>query len=143
MDRNPPSARRPRIDAWPAAMRAVLMRHQAGPFVWGQSDCALFADAVAAMTGYDPLADCRGYTSEFGALKKLKAAGFDNVDELVAARFVEIAPVAAQRGDLGYPARIARPLMGPAVIDGAHAFSKGPEGFVVVPRSVIVRAFAV
>lgn len=124
-------------------MRLTLELHLNRPFAWGDSDCSLCFDAVEAMTGFDPIADIRGYRSRLGALRKLHAAGFETVFDLVATVFPEIPPAHAQRGDLGYPEQVSDCLMSPAVIDGTNAYSKGPDGPVVFPRSQIVRAFAV
>jgi len=103
----------------------------------------MFADVVRVMTGFDPIAEVRGYSSELKAVRKLRGAGFLTTFELVASHFPEIPPEMAARGDLGYPAEIPHPLMSPAVIDGAYAYSKGPQGAVIMPRSIITRAFAV
>lgn len=113
------------------------------PFDWGTSDCAMFADVVKALTGFDPIEGIRGYASELSAVRRLRAAGYVTTYELVAAHFPEIDPALAGRGDLGYPAEIPHPLMSPAVIDGAYAYSKGLDGAVIMPRSLITRAFAV
>jgi len=136
--------RRTRPADWPKRLRGVIARHRAAPFAWGDSDCAmLFAEAVEAMTGYNPIADGGTYTTRIGALRGLKKLGFDSVLDLVAARFVEIPPAHAMRGDLGFVAEVD-PLSSPAVIDGAVAHSKRDDvGHVLVPRGHIVRAFAV
>lgn len=136
--------RRPRVENWPALMRAVLSEHRALPFAWGVSDCSLFADVVLATTGFDPISAVRGYESEISALRKLRAAGFETTEQLVRAHFAEIPPAQAQRGDLGYPAVIRHPLMSPAVIDGPVCYSKSPgEGWVVFPTTDLATAFAV
>lgn len=124
-------------------MRAVIVRHINERFEWGHSDCSFVFDVVEAMTGFDAIEDLRGYESELGAILALKRAGFDTVRELVELCFNEIHPGMAGRGDLGYPETIAHPLMSPAIIDGAHCFSKQPAGGIVVPRAAIVRAWAV
>jgi len=124
-------------------MRATIARHINAPFAWGSSDCGFVFDWVRDACDFDPIDDVRGYTSEREALRAVRDAGFETVADLVAARFVEIDPAMAQRGDLGYPADIPHPLMSPAIIDGAHAYSKHPAGGVIVPRSAIVRAWAV
>jgi hypothetical protein len=123
-------------------MREVITRHAAAPFEWGVSDCSLAFDCVAAITGFDPIANIRGYTSAAEARRRLAEAGFRDVLSLVEARFPEIAPSEAQRGDLGFVAEVA-PLMSPAVINGAIAHSKALAGMAQIPRGLIVRAFAV
>ena len=132
-----------RSEDWPRIMRELIAQHMAQPFSWGGSDCAFVFEIVRAMTGRDILVDIRGYTSEAGALKRLNQAGHSNTLSLVQEHFVEIAPEMAQRGDIGYPRTIAHPLMSPAIIDGANAFSKDPSGGIVIPRSGIARAWRV
>jgi hypothetical protein len=125
-------------------MRAVLAEHRAHPFEWGVSDCSLFADVVYAITGFDPIAQVRGYDSEITALRALRVAGFQTTADLVRASFAPIDPAHAQRGDLGYPAFIRHPLMSPAVIDGPVAFSKSPgEGWIVFPVASLATVYAV
>lgn len=125
-------------------MREVLEHHRSLPFTWGTSDCALAFDVVRAITGFDPIANIRGYSSETGALLNLRRDGYEATLDLVATEFVEIPAAKAMRGDLGYPDRIAHRLMSPAVIDGPVAYSKSPgEGWVVVPTVSLARIFAV
>lgn len=134
--------RRPRRENWVQAMRGIIAARRGQPFAWGTCDCTMFADVVEAMTGFDPLSDCRGYASELGAIRALTRAGFTSVAQLVEDRFEEIPPLQAMRGDLGYPAEFG-PLMSPAVIDGNAAIGFGLYGLIHVPRAVITRAFAV
>lgn len=121
----------------------MIAEHMAKPFAWGASDCSFVFDIIFEMTGFDPIEDVRGYSTEAGAFKALKRAGFETTLDLVSEHFVEIPPGLAQRGDIGYPASIPNDLMSPAIFDGASAFSKEPSGGVIVPRDVIVRAWAV
>lgn len=123
-------------------MREAIALHQAMPFAWGVSDCTMFADVVRAMTGFDPIADYRSYTTEIGAMRMLKKAGVTSMLEYVAAIFPEIPPAMAGRGDLGFAAEIG-PLVSPAVFDGAVALSKNERGPLFKSRAHIVRAFAV
>lgn len=124
-------------------MRAVIERHMHEPFEWGGSDCSFVFDVIEAMTGFDAIADMRGYLTEAGALRAVRRAGFDSVLEIVQAAFSEIPPGLAGRGDIGYPAEIPHPLMSPAIIDGHLAFSKHPRGVVMIERTKIARAWAV
>lgn len=123
-------------------MREAIARHHAAPFGWGSSDCTMFADVVEAMTGFDPIAEYRSYTTEIGAMRMLKKAGVRSMVEYVERLFPEIAPAHAGRGDLAFTADIA-PLVCPAVIDGAMAHSKNANGPVIISRVEIIRAFAV
>ena len=124
-------------------MREAISEHVTAPFVWGASDCSFVFDIIRDMTGFDPIEDVRGYSTEAGALKRLMQAGYASALEIVERHFVEIAPAMAQRGDIGFPTTISRALMSPAIIDGANAFTKDPAGGLVIPRSQIARAWRV
>lgn len=113
------------------------------PFSWGQSDCSFVFDVIREMTGFDAIAQMRGYTNEAGAMKAVRKAGFSSVGAIVEANFQEIDPRLALRGDIGYPASVPHPLMSPAIISGPYAFSKEPLGNVVVPRTLLARAWRV
>lgn len=132
-----------RVENWPSIMRRAIAAHARQPFVWGASDCSFVFDIIRDMTGRDPIAEIRGYSSELGALRALRAAGYATTLDLIERNFVEIPPATAQRGDIGYPSNIAHPLMSPAIIDGANCYSKEPRGAVVFPRNHIARAWRV
>lgn len=137
------SERRPRVDGWASRLKTVIEAHQRQPFLWGASDCGVMAsDAVRVMTGFNPTEGLR-YGSERGALRAFRRAGYASALDLVEKLFPEVDPAHAQRGDLVYPMCVVDPLMSPAVLDGAYAFSKNQSGAVVIPRAMIVRAFAV
>jgi len=123
-------------------MREAIAYHQGKPFGWGVSDCTMFADVVYAVTGFDPIADYRSYTTEIGALRMLKKAGVTTMLEYVERLFPEIPPAHAGRGDLAFTSDIT-PLGCPAVLDGAMAYSKNEHGPVALSRAQIMRAFAV
>ena len=132
-----------RIEGWDQRLVEAIAAHQARAFAWGEADCgALFADVVMAVTGEDPLAEFRPWGSEQEALRRLAAAGHDSVLEAVAARFDEIVPVDARRGDVGYP-EVSLRLSFPAVVVGAVAVSRDEAGWVVLPRSRLLRCFKV
>lgn len=132
-----------RLDNWPERLAVVVSRHRRATFAWGRADCAtFFADAVAAVTGDDPFAAYRPWDSQLAAATRLVRAGCRSVEQFVAARFHEIAPSAAGRGDVGYLAERSA-LTCPAVIVGAEALSMSETGLVAVPRSLIVRAFRI
>lgn len=123
-------------------MREAIARHQVMPFAWGVSDCTMFADVVLAMTGFDPIAEYRSYTTEIGALRMLRKAGVSSMVEHIERMFTEIPPSLAGRGDLAFVAEVA-PLGSPAILDGSMAYSKNEHGPVSISRAQIVRAFAV
>lgn len=132
-----------RREDWPALMREIVSAHRDTPFEWGVSDCTFSLDIVLAMTGFDPIADIRGYFSELSALRRLRACGYETAIDLIAANFDAIPVSEAQRGDLVYPETIGHPLMCPAILDGHVAYAKGPGGFVTIPASQLHQAFAV
>lgn len=132
-----------RLPDWPERLVAVVAAHRRAPFEWGRYDCAtLFADAVDAVAGFDPLAAHRPWCSELGAATRLLRARLSSVEALVAATFPAIEPSAARRGDLGYTTA-AGPLTCPAVILGAEALVRTPDAISVVPREAILRAYRV
>lgn len=71
------------------------------PFVWGQSDCCLFAaDCVMAQSDIDPAASYRGsYDSALGARKALLRQHGD-IEAAFAAALQEVSPAMVQRGDV-------------------------------------------
>lgn len=90
------------IDGWEKRLNAVVAKHQLLPGEFGVSDCYIIPDdAVAAVTGDVMYPEARGYRTEAGAAKKLRRHGFANVREAFAARFREIPPTIARRGDIG------------------------------------------
>jgi len=87
---------------WEQALADYLAGHGGAVFAWGKCDCAMFAaGAVEAMTGINPAADVRGkYKSQAGAGRAIKQAGFADLGEWVSAKFDEVPPAFAQRGDI-------------------------------------------
>lgn len=129
---------------WEQRLMDTIARHQAASFKWGRHDCAtLVADAVAAVTGEDPLAAFKPWHGERTALRALQASGRASVSAWIAARFLGVEPAHAQRGDLGYVAGERHPLQFPAVIVGEHAVSRDEHAFIAFPRSLIVESYRV
>lgn len=65
-----------RLEGWPLKLSAFLRDRQFMPFEWGKNDCLMFpADAVLAITGFDPAAEWRGYSTQEEAEKLLKELG--------------------------------------------------------------------
>lgn len=89
-------------------MASVVKSYQKARFKLGEYDCCLFAaDCIHALTGRDPLADFRGrYATPIEAFTIIDGLGFDSFGALAESKFqelgfLEIAPVMAQRGDIG------------------------------------------
>ena len=132
-----------RLDDWPERLVAVVARYCGHPFVWGEADCAtFFSDAVAAVTGTDPLARFRPWRSETEACRRLIAARVPSIEAFVAANFSAISTANVRRGDLGFAAG-GKPLTSPAVVTGAEAVAMTPTGLVYFPISALRTAYGV
>lgn len=131
-----------RREDWPERLIEAIGTHAGLPFEWGISDCFLLPmDCVLAMTDTDPWWEERGYTSAAGAAKRLRRHGFASVADAFAAKFEEIPPTLAGRGDIGV---IETPdgLAGVVFMD-TGAIGKAEAGVRRVARSLVVRAFKV
>ena len=130
-----------RFDDWTDRLAAFLESRRAVPFAWGRNDCALFAaDAVAAMTGQDPAAALRGYSTAAEAARRMQAVG--GLAALAdAALGAQIDPKLAFRGDIVMLALRDRECLG--VVDGARIASPGEAGLLFLPRSAATLAWRV
>ncbi len=128
---------------WEQALADYLAAHGAAVFTWGTCDCAMFAaGAVAAMTGTDPAADIRGrYKSQAGAARAIKHAGFANLSEWVSAKFQEVPPAWAYRGDLVMASGSLGICNGPAALFVGE--ENGLAGLVSTPLQEWERAWRV
>ena len=132
-----------RPEGWEDRLLEEIERHRQLPFEYGTSDCLTFAvDCANAITIGNVMANQRNYSTQAGAFKALKNAGFDNVGDALASEFEEIPPAFAGRGDLGViegdEAIVA------VVFVGAHVVGKEqPGGVQQVSRSLVSRAFRV
>jgi hypothetical protein len=132
-----------RLENWPDRLMATVERHRTAEFEWGVYDCAtLFADAVQAVTGTDPLAAFRPWKTERSARMKMIKGGWKDMKSFCRDHFPDVAPSKAGRGDLGFAAQ-SHNLMCPAVIVGAHAVSRDEKGWIVMPTSLLTLAFKV
>lgn len=132
-----------RVDGWDVRLLEALEAQMAGPFAWGERDCAtLFAAAVTAVTGTDRSAPFRPWGSERTARRRLAAAGVRSVLAFCEREFDEIVPADARRGDVGFTADPA-PLVCPLVIVGEFAVGRSEDGIVHVDRSHLTRCFKV
>ncbi|PRD42184.1 hypothetical protein C5748_17110 [Phyllobacterium phragmitis] len=129
---------------WRTRLNAELDRSRMMPFAWGTNDCCTFAArCVLAVTGKDTTAAySTRYRTAKGALSTLKRAGFDDLTQLAAAHFEEIAPSLASAGDL---AAIRSDATGWAlgVVIGERIVFIGPEGLGSVPVTDAVKAYRV
>lgn len=134
-----------RVPDWVEALFATIACHEAQAFKRGKSDCwCMSLDVARAMTGTDPFADQRSYTSERGALRMLKRFGVENLGDAVETRLPEIAPMIARRGDLA----TFDEVMAVGVVMGEMVLSKSPlvadaNGMIAKPLISAKRAFRV
>jgi len=127
--------------AW--ALQLLLRQRAETPFVWGKSDCAIFAfDVVQLLTGRDVVADLRGtYSTAYGAMRVLVDQGglIGLADKRLGAR-------CAHGGTDGPPplGRIALltdqvcdqdgfPTGALGVVVGRRILAQGANGLVAVP----------
>jgi hypothetical protein len=134
---------RPRLFDWQTRLAAWLSTVRKTPFKEGRHDCALFAaGAVQAMTGTDLAAAFRGrYRTTRGGLRVLRREGFADHIDLAARHFDEIAPSAAQPGDLVAVQTPEGLALG--VVQGAAAYVPGRDGLALIPVKGASRAFRV
>ncbi len=132
-----------RIDNWPSRLVAAVAAAEKIPFAWGTHDCGSFAAVCEeAVTGETQFGDVLGnYKTALGAARRLKRAGFDNIEALVAARLPEVPVNFAQRGDFVVINTDIGPAIG--VNLGDVAVVPGPDGLVRYPRSSVRRAWRV
>lgn len=126
-----------RPDGWERRLKAFIDARKGQPFAWGANDCASFAaDAVLAQTGVDPMADWRGYDSEFGAARVLVTAGATSLADLVT-RVLTPCPVGlAQRGDVALVMQGNEPTL--MIVAGDWLIGPGLERMKMAPRSAAV-----
>lgn len=132
-----------RVDDWEQALVAAVNDRQNEPFRWGGADCVSLARAcVIAVTGNDPVPDLPAYDSEAGAGEAIAALGHASLADALRARFAEIHPATAGRGDLGIIAEHGREAM--VVCVGPYFVGRQPvAGTVRAERSRVAVAFRV
>ncbi|OCP17370.1 MULTISPECIES: hypothetical protein [unclassified Ensifer] len=136
-----------RRDDWRSRLEAAIDAVKAVPADWAkQADCGphLTGRAVEALTGVDVAAAFRGrYQSAAGALRVMKAAGFDNLGDLVASLLPEIHPSQAGVGDIAAIADDSPFGFALGVVDGERVFVMRPDGLGTVDLLAAQRAFKV
>lgn len=115
---------------WQLRLAAFVQERASMPFEWGRNDCCLFAaDAVQAMTGGDPAAPMRGYSSALGAQRLIEEAG--GLLELVSQYLGDpVSPHMAGVGDVVLLVNEGRDLLG--ICNGTSAIGAGPQGMAVL-----------
>ncbi len=124
---------------WQSRLQACLAERRQRAFEWGTHDCCLFVcDAVQAMTGHDPAAGLRGYTTELQAARLIKRLG--GLRAIAAARLgAEIAPALAQVGDVALIELEGRQSL--ALCGGGHWVAPGVDQLEVLPFGAALAAW--
>ncbi|MDP9809347.1 hypothetical protein J2W42_002195 [Rhizobium tibeticum] len=131
-----------RLSGWEKRLNAVVAKHQALPSEYGVSDCYLISDdGVEAVTGERMFPDALGYKTEAGAAKKLRQHGFETVRDAFAAKFEEISPVMAQRGDIGVIDRHG--VLSGGLFTSIGFMTRGIDAVEFLPASAVAYAFKV
>lgn len=83
------------------SVEALIRQYSGAPFAWGRNDCVrLVARHLRALGHRVSLVKAGSYRSELGAVRALKRAGFDRLEDALDARFVRINPAEAFVGDI-------------------------------------------
>lgn len=129
---------------WRARLSAEIEAHRCEAFSWGARDCALglAAGAVEAMTDTDLRRGWRGkYRTAAGALRALRASGYETLGDATAAVLPEVHPAFARDGDL---ALIEEGQIGAlAIFNGSTLIVLTLDGLGVRERDAARRAFKV
>lgn len=134
-----------RVPDWVNALFAAVANHEAQAFERGVSDCWCMAlDVAKAITGSDPFADKRRYTTERGALRMIKAYGVSNLSDGLATRLPETPVMTARRGDIA----AFDEVMAVGVVMGDMVLTKSPlvnaeNGMLARPLISAHRAFRI
>lgn len=133
-----------RFEDWFERLAEVIAKHDALPFEYGVSDCAVLPfDAIEAQTGGLPELLRMPYHDNESAQRAARARGCKNLAELFAKALPEIPVAFAGRGDVGIADYRGAIIGGGVVVVGIDLIGKGHEGTVRLPRQYLNRAFRV
>lgn len=135
-----------RLRDWRSRLHQAVEERRRDPFSFEEGrDCALFvADCVLAMTGEDPAAQFRGrYTTDIGAMRVIRSAGFADLGDLVSSRLDEIAPARARAGDVAAVATDSPFGVALGVFIGEQVIARDHDGLATFSRAAVTRAFRV
>ncbi len=126
-----------RQHGWEMRLAMVCSAAAGRPFVRGVHDCCTFAREVEiALTGGTLFADSGRWRTPAGAVMALRRMGYATIRDMLDARLIACAPLAARRGDLIMTDAPGADDMGAiAVVTGMRAVLPGPDGLLSVPVS--------
>jgi hypothetical protein len=143
LDDNRPASR---IPDWPERLAALFDGARTRPFAWGEHDCVTFAaDAVLAVTGWDPARTERGaWRNAREALRLMRAIAGSSAPDATAARRLGPGrePRRARRGDV-VAIVDGRGRGALAICDGAVALAPGPRGLTRIGMDRWTRCFPI
>lgn len=124
---------------WPERLGDFIEQRRDTPFVWGKSDCCLFAaDGVEVITGIDFAEKWRGkYSSALGAMRFVRQDG--GIDKLVSLE--SLPALMAQRGDVVMVGTQGDYALG--VCLGRSLAAQGPDGVQFLPADRALLAWKV
>lgn len=109
-------------------------QHKNIPFVWGKSDCSVFAnDWVKQWTGKDIRADFEDYQDENGAIEVLTKNNYQDQHQLLDRYFHRSHKNRLRRGDLVGHYFENSAIMAIGICAGRTCLFQGDEGIIKVP----------
>lgn len=134
----------PRLPNWEERLYNRLEVYRDRPFEWGVHDCATCAaDLIERITGEDLMGDLRDcYDSEKTALKAIKKAGYDSLEDLVTSRLTPLDSIyQGHRGDVVLCDVKGKRFL--AVKTGSVAVAPGKTGLMHIDFKYWVRVWRV
>ena len=133
-----------RPEDWHDRLADTIAKHDAMPFEYGVSDCAvLLFDVIEALTGNLPDGLRATYHDNETSQRWARERGCRNLAELLAKELPEVPTAFARRGDVGIADYRGAIVGGGVVVVGIDLIGKGHEGTVRLPRAYLSRAFRV
>ncbi|MCG9755042.1 hypothetical protein L1D40_07380 [Shewanella insulae] len=120
------------------SLAEFVAQNRATSFSWGEHDCCLLAANWLMANGYDDLAiEFRGhYSSELGAMRAIRRAGFASIAELLEAKLGQATPpLLLRRGAVVLLDTPEGDAVG--MYQGSDCFALATYGLVAYPKTNI------
>jgi hypothetical protein len=130
-----------RFNDWQLRFETFTAARRSTPFVWGSSDCVLFAaDCVMAITGGDVPGELRAHTCARTAAQAVRRlGGIPNVAKLAWGE--SLPSTLASVGDVVLLDYRGRESLG--ICNGQTAIGQGINGLVTVPMDFALRTWKI
>lgn len=127
-----------RPEGWENMLASYIANSADLPFVWGESDCALWVCGwIKMLTGTDYAEPFRGrYDSEQGAKAALAELGFESLEDLASERLIETPIRFAQRGDI-----VLSPTGALGICNGIKSHFLSREGLIPIATFSCLKAW--